>query len=67
MSVFTKFIVGEMYRNEYGVYTVNDLYPDGLSMEVFCNYDGKARVFDIRIAQLTIYRMQKEGRYEEIT
>ncbi len=67
MSALTKFRVGEMYRNIYGVYTVEKLLDDdNLNMEVYCNYDGKARVFDIRIAQLTIYRMRREGRYEEI-
>ena len=54
----TEFKQGGVYWNRLGEYTVIDINGDG-TMNVFCEYDGEMRIFNILVAQMTIFNLNR--------
>jgi len=54
----TNFKQGGVYKNRLGEYTVIDLNDDG-TMIVYCEYDDEMRIFNILIAQMTIFNLNR--------
>ena len=54
----TEFEEGEIYGNRLGEYIVEELI-DKNYMRVHCYYNGEPRIFNIRIAQMTIFNLNR--------
>lgn len=54
----TEFKRGGHYKNRLGEYMVMNLNDDG-TMKVYCDYDDTVRQFDIQVAQLTIFNLNR--------
>ena len=54
----TDFKEGKIYSNRLGEYEIKKIHDDG-TMDVYCWYDSEIRQFNILVAQMTIFNLNR--------